>query len=261
MNRFVWDDSGEIHSLRAVGHQIMVRRCLRRSEEYLVGDVPEKPAEKIVFPDYFVSGEHMLLGLQESMGQSWVEVLAIGDRCGTRRSNPEMKRFLLPKGEQSNGRKYGIPRHLINPVHVGDFVVIPGTSRYSTMYNRITGMEYDGVVDESELMLLHQEVKGVKGENKIMTKPLGMTVLIKLEDSIKEKGGIIYADIAQNRPTIGKVVELGTGIIDESNKPVPFDVIVGDRVLVPMFGGTDVTLNHEKYRIVAHDSILGVVEK
>ncbi len=91
-------------------------------------------------------------------------------------------------------------------------------------------------------------------------KPLGDRVLVEpIEDKETRKGGIIIPDTAKEKPTEGKVVALGTGKTDDNGKKVPFEVKVGDRILMSKYGGTDVKLDGKELKILNTDDILGVI--
>ena len=95
-----------------------------------------------------------------------------------------------------------------------------------------------------------------------MTKirPLGDRVLVEPID-VKEmtKGGIIIPDNAKEKPMEGKVVAVGKKL-DKEGKEIKFDVKVGDKVLLPKYGGTEVKLNDKIYQLVREEGLLGVVE-
>ncbi|MEI6645495.1 MAG: co-chaperone GroES [bacterium] len=95
-----------------------------------------------------------------------------------------------------------------------------------------------------------------------MTKirPLGDRVLVEPID-VKEmtKGGIIIPDNAKEKPMEGKVIAIGKKR-DEDGKEIKFDVKVGDKVLLPKYGGTEVKLNDKTYQLVREDDLLGVIE-
>ena len=80
-----------------------------------------------------------------------------------------------------------------------------------------------------------------------------------LEDKEQVRGGIIIPDSAKEKPQEAEVIALGTGKRDESGKVHPFEVKVGDRVLVGKYGGTEVKLDEQKYTLVREDDILGVI--
>jgi len=92
-------------------------------------------------------------------------------------------------------------------------------------------------------------------------KPLGDRVLVEPAEAKEvKKGGIIIPDTAKEKPTEGIVVALGTGKTDDNGKKVPFEVKVGDRVLVSRYGGTEIKLNDKEYKILGSDDILAVVD-
>jgi chaperonin GroES len=95
----------------------------------------------------------------------------------------------------------------------------------------------------------------------IKLKPLGDRVLVEpVEEKETKKGGIIIPDTAKEKPTEGIVRALGTGKTDDEGKKLPFEVKVGDRVLVSKYGGTEIKLDGKEYKILNSDDILGVVE-
>ena len=91
-------------------------------------------------------------------------------------------------------------------------------------------------------------------------KPLGDRVLIEaVEDTEQIKGGIVIPDSAKEKPQEAKVITLGTGKVDENGKNIEFDVKAGDLVLTAKYGGTEVRLDDEDYRIVNSDDILAII--
>ena len=95
----------------------------------------------------------------------------------------------------------------------------------------------------------------------IKLKPLGDRVLVEpVEEKETKKGGIIIPDTAKEKPTEGIVRALGTGKTDDEGKKLPFEVKVGDRVLVSKYGGTEVKLDGKEFKILNSDDILGVIE-
>jgi chaperonin GroES len=90
--------------------------------------------------------------------------------------------------------------------------------------------------------------------------PLGDRVLVEpLKESEEMKGGIIIPDTAKEKPQQGKVIAIGTGKLDENGKKIPFNVKVGDMVLMPKYGGTEVKLDDKKYQIMREEDILGIL--
>lgn len=92
-------------------------------------------------------------------------------------------------------------------------------------------------------------------------KPLGDRVLIQALDDVEElKGGIFIPDSAKEKPQEGKVVAVGTGKRDEKGELIAFNVKVGDTVLLPKYGGTEVKIGEDKYQIVKEDDILAIID-
>jgi chaperonin GroES len=92
-------------------------------------------------------------------------------------------------------------------------------------------------------------------------KPLGDRVLVEpVEEKETKKGGIIIPDSAKEKPTEGIVRALGTGKTDDEGKKVPFEVKVGDRVLISKYGGTEIKLDEKDYKLLNSDDILAVLE-
>ena len=74
-------------------------------------------------------------------------------------------------------------------------------------------------------------------------RPIGDRILVEpveVKGKQGKKGGIIFPDIAKEKPTESVVVALGTGKAGDDGKKVPFDVKEGDRVLVSKYGGTEI---------------------
>jgi chaperonin GroES len=91
--------------------------------------------------------------------------------------------------------------------------------------------------------------------------PLSDRVLVEPQkDEETKKGGIIIPDTAKEKPQQGKIVAVGTGKIDDSGKKVPFNVKVGDKVLMPKYGGTEVKLDGKEYQILREEDILAVID-
>ena len=91
-------------------------------------------------------------------------------------------------------------------------------------------------------------------------RPLGDRVLVEpIEVKEQNKGGIIIPDSAKEKPIEGKVVAIGKKR-DEDGKEIPFDVKVGDKVLLPKYGGTEVKINDKTLQLVREEDLLGVME-
>jgi chaperonin GroES len=95
---------------------------------------------------------------------------------------------------------------------------------------------------------------------KVNIKPVGDRVLVQhIEEKEQVRGGIIIPDSAKEKPQEAKVIALGSGKRDENGKVTPFEVKVGDRVLIAQYGGNEVKIDDVKYKLVREDDILGIL--
>lgn len=93
-------------------------------------------------------------------------------------------------------------------------------------------------------------------------KPLGDRVLVEaLESKEQVKGGIFIPDSAKEKPQEAKVIALGTGKLDDKGVRLPFEVKVGDIVIVSKYGGTEIKFDDKEYKILNSDDIQAVVVK
>ena len=91
-------------------------------------------------------------------------------------------------------------------------------------------------------------------------RPLGDRVLVEPVEEEQKVGDIYFPDAAKEKPIKGKVLAVGKKY-DKDHKEVAFDVKVGDTVLLPKYGGTEVKLGDKKLQLVREDDLLGVLEK
>ena len=100
-----------------------------------------------------------------------------------------------------------------------------------------------------------------KRKQKMKIRPLGDRVLVEpIEEKEQTVGGIIIPDAAKEKPMQGKVIAVGKKT-DKDGKEIAFDVKVGDTVLLPKYGGTEVKLGEQKLQLVREEDLLGVLEK
>jgi chaperonin GroES len=93
-------------------------------------------------------------------------------------------------------------------------------------------------------------------------KPLADRVIVKQSEAeAKTASGILLPDSAKEKPTMGKVIAVGPGKLDEKGKPMELGVRVGDTIYYGKYSGTDVQVDSEKFVILRESDILGVLEK
>ena len=92
-------------------------------------------------------------------------------------------------------------------------------------------------------------------------KPLGDRVLIKaLEREEKTKSGIVLPDTAKEKPQEGRVIDVGSGKMQDNGTKVALEVQVGQKVIFSKYAGTEVKLDGEEMMILNERDILAVVE-
>ncbi len=92
-------------------------------------------------------------------------------------------------------------------------------------------------------------------------RPLHDRVVVRRVDSDeKTAGGIIIPDTAQEKPSEGEVVAVGSGARAEDGSVTPMDVKAGDRVLFGKWSGTEVSIDGEELLIMKESDIMGVIE-
>ena len=95
---------------------------------------------------------------------------------------------------------------------------------------------------------------------KMNFRPLHDRVVVRRVDSEEiTAGGIILPDTAQEKPSEGKIVAVGSGARDEAGKLVPLDVKKGDIVLFGKWSGTEIKINGEDLLIMKESDIMGVI--
>ncbi|KAI6181679.1 10 kDa chaperonin [Aphelenchoides besseyi] len=73
----------------------------------------------------------------------------------------------------------------------------------------------------------------------------------------KTKGGIMIPEKAAGKVLEGTVVAVGPGFRTESGSIVPNELKVGDRVLLPEYGGSKIVLETKEYHIFRETDIIG----
>jgi len=92
-------------------------------------------------------------------------------------------------------------------------------------------------------------------------RPLGDRVLVEPQkDEETKKGGIIIPDTAKEKPQQGKVIAVGAGKRDDNGKVIPMNVKVGDAILMPKYGGTEIKIDDKEFQIIREEDILGIID-
>jgi len=88
--------------------------------------------------------------------------------------------------------------------------------------------------------------------------PLFDRVLVeRFAPELKTKGGIMLPEKSAGKVLDATVVAVGPGKVTESGTTIPPSVKIGDRVLLPEYGGTKVTLEDKEYFLFRDGDIMG----
>ena len=91
-------------------------------------------------------------------------------------------------------------------------------------------------------------------------RPLHDRVLVRrIEAEEKTAGGIIIPDTAQEKPSEGEIVAVGTGARNEQGQVHPLEVKAGDRVLFGKWSGTEVKIDGKDLLIMKESDIMGII--
>ncbi|XP_069839668.1 10 kDa heat shock protein, mitochondrial isoform X2 [Dendropsophus ebraccatus] len=88
--------------------------------------------------------------------------------------------------------------------------------------------------------------------------PLLDRVLVeRLAQETVTKGGIMLPEKSQNKVLQATVVAVGGGSKGKGGEIRPLDVNVGEKVLLPEYGGTKIVLDDKEYYLFRDSDILG----
>lgn len=91
-------------------------------------------------------------------------------------------------------------------------------------------------------------------------KPLHDRVVVRaIEAETKTAGGIVIPDTAQEKPTRGEVVAVGTGKVLQDGKAIAMAVKVGDQVLFGKYTGTSIKVDNQELTILREEDIFAVI--
>lgn len=92
--------------------------------------------------------------------------------------------------------------------------------------------------------------------------PLGDRVLVKplKEEEITASGIVLPETVDKEKKAEGEVVAIGPGKLLENGTRAVMEVKIGDRVIFEKWGGEDVKVGKEEYKMLSQDKILAIVE-
>ena len=99
-------------------------------------------------------------------------------------------------------------------------------------------------------------------KTKTNVRPTGNRVLVKRDEAeTVTKQGIYLPETSKtDKPQFATVVAVGEGKLNDKGDRVPIGISVTDRVIVSMWGGTEITIEDEPYLVIDADEILAIVD-
>ncbi|MBI1300597.1 MAG: co-chaperone GroES [Alphaproteobacteria bacterium] len=91
-------------------------------------------------------------------------------------------------------------------------------------------------------------------------RPLHDRVLVRrAEAETKTAGGIIIPGTAEEKPSEGEIVAVGSGYVNDNGDVRALDVKKGDKVIFSKWAGTEVTIDGEELMVMKESDIIGVI--
>lgn len=92
-------------------------------------------------------------------------------------------------------------------------------------------------------------------------KPLNGYIAIKPIEAEEEMyGNIVIPDLGKERPEMGEVVATSETYNFNSDKFVPSQLAVGDKVLIPKLGSVRITVDGDEYYITKEQDIYSKID-
>ena len=82
----------------------------------------------------------------------------------------------------------------------------------------------------------------------------------RIEAPTKSIGGILLPESSQTKLNEGIVISCGPGKRDKDGSLLPMGVKPDDKVLLPQYGGSEVTIEEEDFVLFRDDDIMGILK-
>lgn len=100
-----------------------------------------------------------------------------------------------------------------------------------------------------------------KEEAKAPLRPLEDRILIeKVDAEERTAGGLIIPDTAKEKSLQGTVIAAGPGRTDDLGNRIPMETKIGDKVLVPKYTGSEITVDKINYLVISEKDVLAILE-
>ncbi len=92
-------------------------------------------------------------------------------------------------------------------------------------------------------------------------RPLGDHILVKpiKEDEVTKSGIVLPDTVEKEKKMEGEVIAIGPGKVLENGSRSTMEVKVGDRILFKKWGGDEVEIGDEEYKIISQEDVLAIM--
>lgn len=178
-----------------------------------------------------------------TVAPKYTSLKPLGDRVLVKIKAPEEKTvggILLPTSSQNKpqgGEVVAVGEGRTVGKNKVDISVKTGTQ---IVYSKYAGteVEFNG---SNHLILKEDDVVGILDTDDVKDmKPLNDRVLIKVaEAEVKTAGGLLLTEATKEKPSIGTVIAVGPGLLDEEGNRKPLSISQGNTVLYSKYAGND----------------------
>ncbi len=100
-----------------------------------------------------------------------------------------------------------------------------------------------------------------KKKSKVSLQPLGDKVVVSRDESEDvTAGGIVLPDSAQDKPSRGTIVAVGTGKLLDDGSRGEMQVKKGNRILFSSYAPETINIDDEEFLLMSESDILAVIE-
>ena len=88
-------------------------------------------------------------------------------------------------------------------------------------------------------------------------KPVGDRLLVKAvkEEETTKSGIVLPESVSKEKRTEGEIIAIGSG-----EKISQLNLKVGQKVLYSKYGGDEIKIDEEEYKIIGHEDVLAIIE-
>ena len=95
---------------------------------------------------------------------------------------------------------------------------------------------------------------------KLKLRPLDDRVVVEASEAEEvTAGGVVLPDAAQEKPQRGTIVAVGPGRLLDSGSRGDLSVTIGDEVIYGKYGGSDIEVDGDEFKILRESDILAKV--